>query len=247
MTFCPFLMIYEWINQSNRLLSKFVFGSKFFIKIAPNLCRHMTVIPKGTKRPSESNVVSPSRRGPRGHLPTHSSHDANPSDAFRMKARTSFATESPRRSIFQEHREEVNVGSSSPGSRSGTRTVSFQDHFESPKSYNELQLNYVSPTSGDTIGMPQTPHLGLKSNRGGARVTSRVIDMGERVNSQPNSLGGFPVSNRGRGMRNVSSRGRSPKASNFRMHGEESPMIIKNLDTLNKIHSTSDEMAKSLS
>jgi hypothetical protein len=212
----------------------------------------MKVISKGTKRPSESNVVSPSRRGPRGHLQKHSSVAITPgsdatSNVFKVKPRSLSAMESPRRSIFQEHREEVNVGSSSPGSRSGTRTVSFQDQFESPRSHNEMQLNYVSPTSSDTIGMPQTPHLGLKSNRGGTRVTSRVIDMGERVSSQPNTRGGFPVSNRGRGMRNVSSRGRSPKVSSFRVQsGKESPMIIKNLDSPNnEIHSSSDDVAKS--
>lgn len=227
---------------------------KFFIKIAPNLCRHMNAIAKGTKRPHESNIVSPPRRGPQDHYSMHSSPakspDFDPSfESFKARPRVAPGAESSKRQLFVENREEVNGEASSPGNRSGSRSVSFlgtddaddspiyssyrqRPHFESPRS-EIMYVNHVSPNS-----LPEySPSASLKSNRGGARAAARALDLDGRINfSIKPSRSNFPVSNRGRGMRNVSSRGRSQVASTRMQDNEDPPMILKNVEKGDDVH-----------
>jgi len=220
-------------HYSNSNLLYLLYFFQFFIKIAPNLCRHMKTVARGTKRPhEEDNVVSPPRRD-HGHA-RQLSYDS---------------TNSPmsKRVFLTEHREEMNGDVSSPGSRSGVRSVSFQDQgeltYSSPRSHAETQINYVSPASSKEAAIPPAPRLGVKSNRGGAKLTSKIINMDDqRAVSQwlprISSRGSHPVSNRGRGAMNVSSRGRSVrgrsvKAASTRSHRvDDDPMILKKSDKL---------------
>ncbi len=213
-----------------------------------------------SRRPTESGskIVSPPRRGPKGRFSVHSSPALNPGfhhipDAFRVKQRPPSSGDVNKRPLFTENREEVNEEASSPGNRSGPRCVSFQERpeddssiqsghrqirppFESPRSHQEMHVNYVSPNSltqwvghSGEVSTPQhSPRLRLKSNRGGLRLSqSRVIESEDKTNR-----GSFPVSNRGRGNRSISSRGRSSKhRAIMRLENtQEPPMIIKKIE-----------------
>ena len=222
----------------------------------------MKVVQKGNKRPHQSNIVSPPRRGPKGRFSMHSSPALNPGfnalpDMHKKRPRLSSSLNSPKTNVFLEKREEVSVDASSPGTRSGPRCVSFQERpddddspiqtsyrlqrpsFESPRSSLDMQFNYVSPDK--VLMSKQSSRLSLRSNRGGSRVSSRVVEMDDRISSSSNTRGSFPVSNRGRGMRNVSSRGRSTKANTTRNARrvvekiEDPPMILKNIDKIKNI------------
>lgn len=229
----------------------------------------MKVVQKGSKRTSVSNIVSPPRRGPKGRFSMQSSPALNPGfssipDMYKKRQRLSSAANSPKMNVFLEKREEVSAEASSPGTRSGARCVSFQERpdgddspiqtshrlqrppFESPRSNLDMHLNYVSPSSvtGKEMIPKKSPRLSLRSNRGGSRVSSRVIEMDERISSSPSVRGSFPVSNRGRGMRNISSRGRSTKMTSVRVEKiEDPPMILKNIDRIKNI-STQNTITK---
>ena len=232
------------------------------MKIAPNLCRHMKVVRKGTKRPSESQIVSPPRRGPKGRFSMHSAPALNPGfentpEAMIKAKQTTSLNDSSQRKVFTENREEINGETSSPN-RTGPRCVSFQERldgddssiqsgqrqrppFESPRSHGEIQLNYVSPSSTSGNMETSTPRLSLRSNRGGSRSSSRVVEQDDRHYSG-SSRNGFPVSNRGRGTRSVSSRGRSSKSGSITLeNSDESPMILKNLPKIPLPNAVSDE------
>jgi hypothetical protein len=220
----------------------------------------MKIVRKGTKRPSDGKIVSPPRRGPKGRFSIHSAPALNPgfsntSEAFKVKQRVS--NDTPKRKLFTENREEVNGEASSPGSRSGARCVSFQERldiddsspqssqrlqrppFESPRSLHEMNVNYVSPNSlTQWVGNSETstpnykPRLSLRSNRGGSRASSRVVETDEKYSSSA-SRGTYPVSNRGRGSRSVSSRGRSSKVGSLREENiDETPMIVKKIEQI---------------
>lgn len=219
----------------------------------------------GTKRPAETNIVSPPRRGPKGRFSFHSSPALNPGfnaspEGFKKHQRISSASDSTKMQLFDEKREEVNVEASSPGSRSGPRCVTFQENhdsdgspiqsshrlqrpqFESPRSSVDMHINYVSPSSVNGNDYKPSPRSSLRSNRGGSRAPTRYVELDERCNSSSNTRGSFPVSNRGRGMRNVSTRGRAPKVGSMTLKGEkieDSPMILKKIEELKNIKATS--------
>lgn len=240
------------------------FHHEFFMKIAPNLCRHMKLITKkGTKRTAENaNIVSPPRKSQRSHhmapaQPNHANHHPgyhpgfmNPSEVFKKKPSRSSASSGtdspPKRHMYSENREDLTSDDPSPD-RAGPRCVSFQERldgeessppgnrhqqYESPRSHPDIALNFVS-LSGQTESGKHGHHVSVRSNRGGSR-SSRGVERDET--SSKSSRSGFSVSNRGRGHRHISSRGRSSKSGSVRpdkerdhqqtVHDDE-PLIIK--------------------
>jgi hypothetical protein len=209
-----------------------IVDQQFFIKIAPELCRYMKAAKrKDIKRPHEANLVSPPRRS---HKRKHSSQSSSSNHSYK---------EFPSKRGYKENREEA----SSPGNnRSDPRGVRFDSDnspviqtnygrhrqtYESPTTNIDMQLNYVSPSS-QTSSNVVTPRLSLKSNRGGSRAFPRVANFENKVSSasSSNHRSAYPVSTRGRGNRNVSSRGRLHKgkrpAVGFEKN-EDTPMILK--------------------
>lgn len=252
------------------------------MKIAPNLCKYMKIVRKGSssssssKRPIENGkIVSPPRRNKMNRFSVHSPQALNPGfhhipDAFNVKHRP--LSSGDKRALFTENREEVNEEASSPGNRSGPRCVSFQERmdgddssiqssghrqlrppFESPRSQQEMHLNYVSPNSltqwvghsGEITPPQHSPRFRLKSNRGGSRSSSqssRVVESDDKLHRGGSGSGSYPVSNRGRGTRSISSRGRSSKSKAMRVSKtQETPMIIKKLENAERgyeVHAT---------
>mmetsp|Transcript_8931 Transcript_8931/g.11245 ORF Transcript_8931/g.11245 Transcript_8931/m.11245 type:complete len:534 (+) Transcript_8931:671-2272(+) len=229
---------------------------EFFMKIAPNLKRHMKLKVENKRSQTDHNdisekgrkIVSPPRRGPKGRFSMHSAPALNPGfNATTPVAQfihggrrvtPSTASMTHKRKLFIDNREEMEDVASSPGSRSGPRCVSFQERmegddssvhsiqrqhrimFESPKPQQELSVNYVSPnTKPHWLGhsdAPRTPRLSVRSNRGGGSRSKQtafghIIDYrdGKSSPSMPqHGWSKFPVSSRGRGNRNISTRGR---------------------------------------
>ncbi len=198
-------------------------------------------------------------------------------DVFKKKARSSIGSSgngsseiilpssSKARTVYTENREDLTADPSSP-ERTGPRCVSFQERldgdsspnessnnprhrsYESPRSHPEIQLNFVSPGNSHN-----GHHVSVRSNRGGSRFSSStrvVLEREDSGGSSSSSRKFSSVSNRGRGHRNISSRGRASKSENtMRLEKErivegndDEPLIIKALENVQ--HSVKEEGEK---
>ena len=185
------------------------------------------------------------------HHPGYHPGFMNPSEVFKKKSSRSSASsggESPtKRHMYTENREDLTADDPSPD-RAGPRCVSFQERldgeespgsnnnrhqqYESPRSHPDMALNFASP-SGQIESSKHGHRVSVRSNRGGSR-SSRGVERDE--SSVKSSRNGFSVSNRGRGHRHISSRGRSSKSGSVRLDNErdhqqkvheDEPLIIK--------------------
>ena len=171
-----------------------IISLQFFIKIAPNLCKYLKARRTKPLTAARDQILSPPRIGRNApqtleSIFTRKRNDRDSTQAVIHKVRRTDSADKGSAVVRKIRRTDSVDKGSTTATSSGTGTAPVTPSF--------TLAHQVSPNS-------KTPRGRLQSNRGRAsRVDHVARDTGPMMPQQ----GAFPVSKRGRGQRNVSSRG----------------------------------------